>query len=307
MPVPLSADLRWRIVWLHHYKEYNNQDIADLLYIHVTTVRRIITQFDTYGDIAPANYKHGPNCMLGQQDEETIIELLMGNPAMYLDELQHQLHQSMGTWTSISTIFRTIRRLGFTQMLRHIAMQRSDDEREEFMDEMSYISANMIVWLDETGSDRRNERRKRGYHLRGMTPTDFRITVRGKRLSSIGVMSARGVEDVDTYEGSIDGDKFCNFVERCLVPILQPFNGTNDRSIVVMDNASIHHVERVVTTIQNTGALVRFLPPYSPDFNPIEELFSKVKAYLKANEVAYDATTTPMQPLYYHGFLYSDH
>ena len=60
-----------------------------------------------------------------------------------------------------------------------------------------------------------------------------------------------------------------------------------------MDNASIHHMERVVTTMQNTGALVRFLPLYCPDFNPIEELFSKFKAYLKANEVAYDATTTP--------------
>ena len=170
MPVPLSSDLRWRIVWLHHHKEYSNQDIADLLYIHVTTVRRIITQFDTYGDVAPASYKHDPNRMLGQQDEDTIIELLMDNPAMYLDELQQELHQSTGTWTSISTIFRTIRRLGFTRkMLRHIAMQQSDEKRAEFMEEMSYISANMIVWLDETGSDRRNEHRKQGYHLRGMT------------------------------------------------------------------------------------------------------------------------------------------
>ena len=294
MPLPLSADLRWRIVWLHHYKEYSNQDIADLLYIHVTTVRRIIAQYDTYGDVAPVNYKHGPTRMLGQQDEDTIIELLMDNPAMYLDELQRELHQNTGTWTSISTIFRTIRRLGFTRkMLRHVAMQRSDDRRAEFMEEMKYPSANMIVWLDETGSDRRNERRKRGYHLRGMTPTDFKFTVRGKRLSSIGIMSTRGVEDVDTYEGNINGDIFCDFIERCLVPILQPFNGTNDRSIVVMDNASIHHVDRVITTIQNTGALLRFLPPYSPGYNPIEELFSKVKAYLKANDLAYDVTTSP--------------
>ena len=75
-------------MWLHHYKEYSNQDIAELLYIHVATVRRIITQFNTYGDVSPASYKHGPNRMLGQQDEETIIELLMDNPAMYLDELQ---------------------------------------------------------------------------------------------------------------------------------------------------------------------------------------------------------------------------
>ena len=165
-------------------------------------------------------------------------------------------------------------------------MQRSDDKREEFMEEMKYINANMIVWLDETGSDRRNERRKRGYHLRGMTPTDFKFTVRGKRLSSIGIVSARD-------EMLIRMKTFCDFIERCLVPILQSFNGTNDRSIVVMDNASIHLVDRVVTTIQNTGALLRFLPPYSPDFNPIEELFSKVKAFLKANELAYDVTTSP--------------
>ena len=101
-------------MWLHHYKEYSNQDIADLLYIHVATVRRIITQFDTYGDVAPVSYKHGPNCMLGQQDEDTIIELLMDNLAMYLDELQQELHQSTGTWTSISIIFHTICHLGFT-------------------------------------------------------------------------------------------------------------------------------------------------------------------------------------------------
>ena len=88
------------------------------------------------------------------------------------------------------------------------------------MEEMHYITANMIVWLDKTGSDRRNECRKQGYHLTGMTPTDFRFTVRGKRLPSISIISTRGVEGVDTYEGSIDGDKFHDFVQRGLVPIL---------------------------------------------------------------------------------------
>ena len=68
-PKTVSADLTWRIVWLHYYKEYSNRDIADLLYVHITTVRRFIA--------------HGPKCMLGQQDEDTIVELLMDNPAMY--------------------------------------------------------------------------------------------------------------------------------------------------------------------------------------------------------------------------------
>lgn len=47
--------------------------------------------------------------------------------------------------------------------------------------------------------------------------------------------------------------------------------------IVVMDNASIHHVDRVISHINEVGAIVRFLPPYSPDFQPLEEAFSKVK------------------------------
>ena len=57
----------------------------------------------------------------------------------------------------------------------------------------------------------------------------------------------------------------------------------NPRSVVIMDNASIHH-SSVVNTIQSTGALVQFLPPYSPDMNPIEMAFAEVKSVMKANE-----------------------
>ena len=70
------------------------------------------------------------------------------------------------------------------------------------------------------------------------------------------------------------------------MPQLLPFNGVNPRSIVFLDNASIHHVSHAVSLIQSVGALVHFLPPYSPDLNPIEELFSKVKAVLKESDHA---------------------
>ncbi len=154
---------------------------------------------------------------------------------------------------------------------------------------MNYINAEMIVWLDEMGSDRRSASRKYGYHLRGMTPVDYKLSIRGKCFSRI--MSQRGLEDIDVYEGTINGNIFCDFIRRCLVPILQPFNGSNPRCIIVMDNAAIHHVEDVISTIQ--VLLLRFLPPYSPDYNPLEESFSKVKAFLKANQVAYDTTLSP--------------
>ncbi|XP_065886097.1 uncharacterized protein [Dysidea avara] len=137
----------------------------------------------------------------------------------------------------------------------------------------------MIVWLDETGSDRRSDRRKFGYHLRGMTPCNFRLIAKGKRMSAIAIMSERGIKDEDIYDGNINGDTFGSFVDR---------SGTNSRSVVVMDNASIHHVEKVAQSIQQTGAILCYLPSYSPDYNPLEESFAKVKAFLKSNEVVFD-------------------
>ena len=67
---------------------------------------------------------------------------------------------------------------------------------------------------------------------------------------------------------------FTAFVQTHLLPQLMPYNGTNPHSVVIMDNCSIHHVPEVIKSVQDVGALIRFLPPYSPDFDPIEETFS---------------------------------
>ena len=64
---------------------------------------------------------------------------------------------------------------------------------------------------------------------------------------------------------------------------------------MIMDNASIHHADQVINSLKDLGVLVYFLPPYSPDLNPIEELFSKVKSVVKANEYVledYDLETS---------------
>ena len=83
---------------------------------------------------------------------------------------------------------------------------------------------------------------------------------------------------------SVDGDVFYHFIQYSLLPHLQPFNGTNQNSVVVMDNCSIHHLHDIIRLINSIGVLVVFLPPYSPDLNPIELCFSKVKYFLKEHE-----------------------
>lgn len=132
------------------------------------------------------------------------------------------------------------------------------------------------IWLDETGCDKRNAVRQYGYALRGLTPRSFTFKNGGKRYTSITAMSMDGIEDAYITEGNVDGEKFLEYVRRSLLPTLMPFDGENPKSIVILDNASIHHIEEVVCTIQGVGALVKFHPPYSPDLNPVEEVLLRL-------------------------------
>ena len=98
-------------------------------------------------------------------------------------------------------------------------------------------------------------------------------------------MSTEGILACKVARGSVNGDTFLGFVENLLIPNLMQFDGYNPWSIVIMDNCSIHHIDEVTELIQQTGALVHWLPHYSPDYNPIEEAFSKTKNMMKAMEV----------------------
>ena len=76
-------------------------------------------------------------------------------------------------------------------------------------------------------------------------------------------MTTGEIEDAYIVEGGVNGDVFETFVRRSLLPILQPFNGSNPCSVVILDNASIHHLEQIEDIITGVGALIRFMPSYS--------------------------------------------
>ena len=83
----------------------------------------------------------------------------------------------------------------------------------------------------------------------------------------------------------VNGQSFCDYVEQCLVPTLSPGD------VVIMDNLSSHKRPAVRAAIRSTGAKLLFLPPYSPDPNPIEQVFAKLKHLLrKAAERSHEAT-----------------
>ena len=101
--------------------------------------------------------------------------------------------------------------------------------------------------------------------------------------------------------GGVDGNEFYQFVHSQLLPHLKPlnFDGSNEHSIVVMDDATIHHVDGIVNMTEEVGAMVMFLLPYSPDFNPIEALFSKLKKTIKWFEQELKADDMDLETIVY--------
>ena len=84
--------------------------------------------------------------------------------------------------------------------------------------------------------------------------------------------------------GSVNSNIFYDFIRGSLIPQMHPFDRESPKSIVIMDNCSIHHVSEVEQLFDAVGIVVLFLPPYSPDYNPIEQTFSYVKYYLKQHD-----------------------
>jgi transposase len=99
---------------------------------------------------------------------------------------------------------------------------------------------------------------------------------RGGNGSTIGALALEGMRTGLSVPGAIDGETMLFFVEELLVPTL------NRGDIVVMDNNPIHKLDDIADAIEAVGAWVLFLPTYSPDLNPIENCWSKVKARLRA-------------------------
>lgn len=92
----------------------------------------------------------------------------------------------------------------------------------------------------------------------------------------IAALRLDGLRAPAVFDGPIDSPSFLAYVEQVLVPTLRPGD------VVVLDNLAVHKQPEVRAAIEQVGAHLRFLPPYSPDFNPIELAFSKLKAFLRA-------------------------
>ena len=264
--------------------------VASNLGVDPSTVSRIVSLFKSTGSVQKRPYPKDarPNKKLTKTVQLTILHEVLQRPGIYLRELQTEVFILTGVCVSISSLCTFLQKSNFTrQKMQIVAKQQDKELREQFAIDVSLYQPHMLVFVDETGSDCRDAMRKYGYGLRGNPPRSCKLLVRGERVSVITAMNEEGILAMKVVWGTVNGDDFLDFIQRDLLPTLMPFNGTNPNSIVILDNCLVHHVSGVASMITEVGALVHFLPPYSPDLNSIEECFSKVKSLLKSMETTY--------------------
>ena len=159
------------------------------------------------------------------------------------------------------------------------AIERDSEEnrkrREEFLQRLQIIPPEKLIFLDESGV---TTQMTRGYARASGGRRGHEATPGGhwKILTILSALSLGGLLATMTIEEATDGDIFLAYVEQVLGPKLQPGD------VVVMDNLSAHKVAGVEELIQAAGAELLYLPPYSPDLNPIEKAWAKLKQLLRS-------------------------
>lgn len=159
----------------------------------------------------------------------------------------------------------------------HASEQEREDIRqlrEQWIDELPFLDPAHLVFIDESGAKtnmtRLRGRARHGRRLFARAPYGHWCTT--TMISSIRLDGTTAAMEID---GATDSAVFRTYVRYVLIPTLGP------KDIVVMDNLRAHYDSEAIEMIEAAGASVRFLPPYSPDFNPIEKMWSKIKNLLR--------------------------
>jgi transposase len=155
-----------------------------------------------------------------------------------------------------------------------VATERDEQARTSFRERLEGVDPERLRFVDESSTNialtPRYARAPKGERARGKAPRNW-----GKNVTLISSITLSGMGASMSIEGPSDTDSFGLYMKEILAPTLQT------RQIVLMDNLSVHRSKWVRELIEERGCQLWLLPPYSPDMNPIEEAFSKVKALLR--------------------------
>src|SRR5512143_1290313 len=272
---PYSMDLRQRIAAAIDHGDGSFRLIARQFRVSLSFLARLLRRRRQAGTLEPKPHGGGHPPALDYEGHEHLHELVRQHPDATLDELRQQL----GVACSRSALARALEKLKLTRKKKTLHAQERDTpenraKRQTFRTTIATFDPHRLVFVDETGTNtvmtRAYGRAPRGARVVGTVPGQWTTVTLISALRLSGVMAPLA------FEGATDAPAFQTYVAQVLAPQLQPGD------VVIWDNLKPHQSAEVKQLIEQAGAELVPLPPYSSDLTPIEELWSKVKTILKS-------------------------
>ena len=272
---PYSQDLRKRVLDTVQRADGSLRQIARRFLVSISFVTRLLQLHRSTGSVLPRPHGGGNPAVLGPEDLQRLRELVRQQPDATLEELRQRLGASCRTMT----ISRALRTLGLPRKKKVPRAADQDrpevqERRREFCEELAGVDPRRLVFVDECGANTAMTR------THGRAPVGARVyTDTPGRWESITLtcgLRLSGVTAALAFPGATNAGVFETYVEEVLVPELKPGD------VVIWDNLKPHESEEAVEAVEAAGAEVVPLPPWSPDYTPIEEMISKVKGSLRS-------------------------
>ncbi|WP_175422260.1 IS630 family transposase [Agrobacterium tumefaciens] len=273
----LSDDLRLRVLKASAAGMSARQAAARFGVGISTAIRWIARASDGEPTSRPQGWRRSSSL---DAHEAFVVEMIDDRKDVTLDEMVERLCVERQVGISRSALGAWLRRRGWTfkKKSAHALEQDRPDvlkRRRAWFDGQLDLDPEKLIFLDETGLSTKMAR-LRGRAIRGERCRAGVPHGHWKTTTFTGALRLSGMTAPFVYDGAMNGNVFLAYVEQVLLPTLQIGD------VVVMDNLPAHKAAGVRDAIERAGAKLMFLPPYSPDFNPIENAFSKLKAMLRA-------------------------
>lgn len=217
---------------------------------------------------------------------EALCDYLIEKPTLYLDEMVIFLCDEFALQATKSSISRALKSKGWSKKTARVkARERNLDLRDEYHNFISDFKSYQFVYVDESGCDKRIGFRRTGWSPLGTAPVQVSKFHRDQRYHILPAYAQDGIVLSRVFKGSTDASVFEDFIEQLLQHCGK---WPKPKSVLVMDNASFHHSGKIEKMCLEAGVKLVFLPPYSPDLNPIEEYFAELKAFIRRNWQFYE-------------------
>lgn len=247
-------------------------------------VYRCIKRFRLYGTVNPqVDQNRGRPKVITPEIRDFLLDELIADGTVWQAELQERVAMLFGVWVSQPSISRCISSLDFTnKVVQRRASQRDPIARALFEEELHTFRLVQLVYLDEVDCREANAYRRYGFAPRGLPCVDIRHYHKHVKWSVLPALTKDGyLPDPLIGIGGFNQQDFALFVQERVLPYCTAYPGP--RSVLIMDNASTHNRELLRELCHARGVLVRFLPSYSPDYNPIELTFHLLKQWMRRN------------------------